>query len=509
MAKSSEIPCPPGRVLRLRMEGIAKRFGSTQALRSINLEVVPGEVHALIGENGAGKSTLMKILSGAEKPDAGLMTLDTEPYQPSGPQEARLRGVAMIYQELALAPHLNVETNVMLGLEESRWGFVRGQVHRQRVREALALLQHPEIRPETPVKRLSPAACQLVEVARALIVDARVIVLDEPTSSLTWRDTEHLFALVRRLKTRGVSIIYISHFLEEVQRIADRYTVLRDGRTTGTGLVAGTPLEAIIEEMVGRSVRDLYPKVPHSQGHSVLRVRNLAGKILPSCADLTLHRGEILGIFGLVGAGRTETLRTLFGLDPVLDGEIQVLGKLETRANPRNRISRGIGFLSEDRKQESLALSQSIADNLTYSRLEPYTWAGWLNLSRRQKAVRTWLERLHIRCRRPEQKVVELSGGNQQKVALARLLHQQADILLLDEPTRGIDVGSKAEIYRLIGALAQQGKAIIFVSSYLPELVGVCDNLAVMSRGRLNPGRPVTEWTTEQIMAAATGGGDS
>jgi ribose transport system ATP-binding protein len=494
---------------RLRMNDIYKRFGSTSALRGVSLEAAAGEIHALVGENGAGKSTLMKILSGAETPDAGTMELDGIPYEPSGPQEARLRGVAMIYQELALAPHLDVETNVMLGLEERRWGFVRSRLQRRRVEEALALLEHPEIRPETPVYRLNTGACQLIEVARALVVEARVIVFDEPTSSLTRHDTEHLFALIARLRSRGVSIIYISHFLEEVQRIADRYTVLRDGQSAGSGPVAGTPLETIIEKMVGRSLRDLYPRLPHEIGPTILEVSGLAGDPAPQSVSFTLHQGEILGIFGLVGAGRTDMLRVLFGLNRVAAGEVRIGGRPRTRTDPRKRIAEGVGMLSEDRKQEGLALSLSISDNLTYSWLKPYVRAGWwLNLSRRRAAVWTWLRRLGVRCRGPEQRVVELSGGNQQKVALARLLHQQADILLLDEPTRGVDVGSKAEIYRLIGELAQQGKAILFVSSYLPELLGVCDRLAVMARGRLSPVRPAAAWTAEQIMAFATGAGD-
>src|SRR5438552_1244587 len=332
---------------RLRMNAIHKRFGSTSALRGVSLEVAAGEIHALVGENGAGKSTLMKILSGAEKPDAGTMELDGRAYQPSGPQEARLRGVAMIYQELALAPHLNVETNVMLGLEEQRWGFVRSRSQRRRVEEALALLEHPEIRPETPVRRLSTGACQLVEVARALVVEARVIVFDEPTSSLTRHDTEHLFALITRLRRRGVSIIYISHFLEEVQRIADRYTVLRDGQSAGGGPVAGTPLEAIIEKMVGRSLRDLYPRVPHEIGDPPLEIQGLAGDPAPRSASLALHRGEILGVFGLVGAGRTEMLRVLFGLDPAVAGEVRIGGRPRTKSNPRRRIAERIGMLSE------------------------------------------------------------------------------------------------------------------------------------------------------------------
>jgi ribose transport system ATP-binding protein len=491
------------------MEDIHKRFGPTRALDGVSLEVAPGEVHALVGENGAGKSTLMKVLSGAERPDAGRMALDGQPYDPAGPHEARRRGVAMIYQELALAPHLDVETNVMLGREEHAWGFVRRRAQRRCVSAALALLAHPEIRPETPVRRLSPGACQLVEVARALVSDARVIVFDEPTSSLTRADTEHLFDLIRRLQARGVSVVYISHFLEEVQRVADRYTVLRDGRSVASGKVAGTPPAAIIERMVGRSLTDLYPTVPHEVAAPVLTVRGLEGSPLPAGVSLALHRGEILGIFGLVGAGRTELLRVLFGLEPCTRGEVWLYGRRADRATPALRIAEGVGLLSEDRKQEGLAVTQSIADNMTYSRLRPYTQAGWLNLSRRRAAVADWLRRLRVRCRGPEQKAIELSGGSQQKVALARLLHQGADVLLLDEPTRGVDVGSKAEIYRLIGELARQGKAVLFVSSYLPELLGVCDRLAVMSRGRLSAARPVREWTEEGILTYATGAGAS
>jgi ribose transport system ATP-binding protein len=480
----------------IQLRGVTRAFSGIQALGGVSFDLRRGEVHALVGENGAGKSTLMKILSGAERPDSGAMTLDGVPYQPSGPHQARLSGVAMIYQELALAPHLNDEHNIMLGLEQQRWGLVRRQAQRRRVEEALQLLAHPEIRPETPVYRLNPGARQLVEVARALVADARVIVFDEPTSSLTQADTAHLFGLIARLRQRGVSIVYISHFLEEVQSIADRYTVLRDGRSVATGAVKDTSIGAIIEQMIGRNLRDLYPRVPHTVGESLLEVSGFSGSPLPAGVSLTLHKGEILGLFGLVGAGRTEFLRALFGLDPVRAGEVRIGHWRSTRASPTLRIRQGVGLLSEDRKNEGLALSQSVADNLTGSWLKPYAWCGWLNLSRRRRAVAQWISRLRVRCRGPEQRVGELSGGNQQKVALARLLHQDADVLLLDEPTRGVDVGSKAEIYELIGQLAAQGKAILFVSSYLPELVGLCDRLAVMRRGR----------TEAEIMASATGG---
>jgi ribose transport system ATP-binding protein len=486
------------------MTGVAKRYGPTFALAGVDLIVLPGEVHALVGENGAGKSTLMKVLSGAERPDAGTMTLDGRPFGPAGPAAARRAGVAMVYQELALAPDLTVEANVLLGQEATRFGFLRSQENHRRVREALAVLEHPEIRPEALASGLSPAARQLVEIARALLTDLKVLVLDEPTSALDREDTDRLFALMRRLKGRGVSVVYISHFLEEIEAVADRFTVLRDGKAVGEGLVGEVGRAKIIELMVGRTLDEQYPRVPHAIGEPVLRIDRLSGVESPHDAELTLHRGEIFGIAGLVGSGRTELLRAVFGLDPVHSGEVTVK-HLSGRAGPRRRIRQGVGLLSEDRKGEGLALDQSITDNVTYSWLRPYQTLGVLNNRRRAAATTEVLGRLRTRYRDPSQPPGELSGGNQQKVALARLLHQRADVFLLDEPTRGIDVGSKAEIYRLVGELAAQGKAVLMVSSYLPELFGICDRLAVMSRGQLSPARPIAQWTPEQVMAFATG----
>jgi ribose transport system ATP-binding protein len=489
---------------RLRMTGVAKRYGPTVALAGVDLTVLPGEVHALVGENGAGKSTLMKILSGAERPDAGTMILDGRVYFPAAPSAARRAGVAMVYQELALAPDLTVEANILLGQEATAFGFLRRDENRRRVRDVLAVLEHPEIRPEAPASSLSPAARQLVEIARALLTDLKVLVLDEPTSALDREDTERLFALMRRLRARGVSVVYISHFLEEIEAAADRFTVLRDGKAVGAGVVGEVGRAKIIELMVGRALDEQYPRIPHTAGEPVLRIDRLSGVELPNGAELTLHRGEIVGLAGLVGSGRTELLRAVFGLDPVRSGLVTVC-HVAGGASPRRRIRQGVGLLSEDRKGEGLALDQSIVDNVTYSWLKPYQTLGVLNNRRRAAATTEVLGRLRTRYRDPKQPSGELSGGNQQKVALARLLHQEAGVFLLDEPTRGIDVGSKSEIYRLVGELAAQGKAILVVSSYLPELFGICDRLAVMSRGRLSPARPVDQWTPELVMAFATG----
>ncbi|AGA26983.1 sugar ABC transporter ATP-binding protein [Singulisphaera acidiphila] len=490
----------------LEMHGVSKSFGASRALDNVSLALRGGEVHALIGENGAGKSTLMKILSGAYRPDQGRMEIGGVAYAPRGPRGARNLGVAMIYQELTLAPHLSVEANVMLGQERVVAGFIRRKEHRRLVAQALELLDHPDIRPETVAGNLSVGAQQLVEVARALVADARLIVFDEPTSSLTERDAERLFEIIERLRAKGLAIVYISHFLEEVRRVAQHYTVLRDGRSVATGPVAGTELATMIGQMVGRDLTELFPRVPHEPGEPILELTELSRRPIPKKADLVLRRGEILGIAGLVGAGRTELLRAIFSLDSVRSGSVCVRGISSRNATPRLRIRQGLGYLSEDRKGEGLALGRSIEDNMTYSALDQYSRWGWLDLGRRKSDAAGWMTKLRIKAISPSQVIGDLSGGNQQKVAIARLLHQDAEVLLLDEPTRGIDLGSKAEIYRLIGELAAQGKAIIMVSSYLPELFGICDRIAVMTRGVLSKARPVSDWTEHSVMEVATGG---
>lgn len=488
------------------MTGVSKRFGATIALDNVDLHVAPGEVHALIGENGAGKSTLVKVLSGAIEPDDGNIRLDGVTFRPAGPLDARDHGIAMIYQELNLVPHMTVEENAMLGIEQTRCGILQRGPMRQRVIAALEQLNHPDIRPDVRVKDLGIGARQLVEVARALVADARIIVMDEPTSSLTQEDTAQLFELIRRLRDQGVSIIYISHFLEEVQQVADRFTVLRDGKTVGTGIVADTPTDKIIEMMVGQSVDEMFPRIPHEPGEPILDLAGLCGQNMPIDVSLQLRRGEILGIAGLIGAGRTELVRAVFGLDPVKAGRIKVaLAAPDRGTTPNRRLAQGVGMLSEDRKAEGIALPLSLADNVTLSRLDTVSRWGLLNLRRQKAATQRWIDKLDIRTEGPQQAAWSLSGGNQQKVAVARLLHQEADILLLDEPTRGIDVGAKVQVYRLMGQLAAQGKAILFVSSYIPELLGICDRIAVMNRGRLIDLRTAAGWTERDIMSAATG----
>ena len=492
------------RVARLAMRGVRKSFGATQALRGVDLDVRPGEVMALVGENGAGKSTLMKALSGAHAPDEGAMELDGATYAPRGPLDARARGVAMIYQELALAPHLSAMENILLGVEPARGPFLRWDVMRARAVEAMGQVGLSDVAPETPVRKLPIAQRQLVEIARALAFDCRLLVLDEPTSSLAAQDIERLFALIRRLRARGVSVIYISHFLEEVRAISDRFTVLRDGETVGHGVTAETPVARIIEMMVGRQVEDLYPRSPRVPGEVLLDVRDLAGSPKPESATLTLHRGEVFGIAGLVGAGRTELLRTIFGLQSVRSGAIRI-GTVSGNAGPARRWGQGVGLVSEDRKIEGLAARWSIADNITLARLGGLGPLGLVIPGRQHAACGPWIERIPIKCAGPAQPVGGLSGGNQQKVAIARLLHAGVDVLLLDEPTRGIDVGSKAQIYQLIDRLACDGKAVLMVSSYLPELMGTCDRIAVMCRGRLSAARPVSEWNEHRLMQVATG----
>jgi ribose transport system ATP-binding protein len=504
----SERSASSGESNGFEMRGIRKSFGATAALDGVDLSVAPGEICGLVGQNGAGKSTLMAILAGALAPDAGTMRIDGHAYAPRNPIEARRAGVAMIYQELSLAPHLSVMENVLLGAEPMRFGLVDRPRMRARTAAALAQLGHDDISPDAPVGSLSVAQQQLVEIARALAVGCRVLVLDEPTSSLGAADVRRLFALLRRLKSQGHAIVYISHFIEEVKTITDRFVVLRDGRNAGGGVTADTSNQAIVSLMVGAAPGDLFPRSPRRAGEPLLDVSELE----PGSATFTLHRGEILGIAGLVASGRTRLLRTLFGLQAVKSGRIRIGVYSSGSGGPRDRWRAGMGLLSEDRKDEGLALGLSVADNLTLTRLDPFGPHTLVFPARQTKSALAWIDKLGIRCAGPGQPAAELSGGNQQKIAIARLLHHDVDVLVLDEPTRGIDVGSKAQIYRLIDELVadnplRPAKAVLMVSSYLPELLGLCDRIAVMRRGRLQPARNAASLTEHELMMDATGAG--
>jgi ribose transport system ATP-binding protein len=493
-------------VIRLELTRLAKAFGAAQALSDVSLTASAGVVHAVLGENGAGKSTLMKLLSGAETPDAGELRLDGAVFRPASPESARRAGVSIVYQEPLFCADLTVRENILLGSEPTRGGVIDAAKSRAVAQRALeqvglgatALLQQR-------MGDLAPADRQLVSIARALSnVDCKVLILDEPTSALTGADTERLFQIVRRLAERGVTVLYISHFLEEVERIASEYTVLRDGRSVATGRVAETTREQLVSLMAGRAVSELFPRSARAPGPALLEVRDLSGRRLPRGVSLSVRRGEVLGIAGLVGSGRTELLRAIYGLDPRVSGQVLVDGTA-VAARPVALAARKVGLLSEDRKGEGLAEGLSIAENVTLSGSAALGPWGLAVPARSRRIASAWIEKLGIRCRGPEQRARALSGGNQQKVALARLLDQDVDVLLLDEPTRGIDVGSRADIYRLIDELATRGKAVLLVSSYLPELVGVCDRIAVMVRGKLGPARPARELTEHALLLEATG----
>jgi ribose transport system ATP-binding protein len=496
---------------RLSMRGLRKRFGATVALDGVDLDVEAGEVHALLGENGAGKSTLMKILAGAVVPDAGSIVIDGVGVEIRTPRDAQRHAIAMIHQELVLAPHLTVVENLRLGRERA--------TTLEDARSALADLEI-DVDPFARVGRLAPPERQLVEIARALVARARIVVLDEPTSSLGAAEIERVFAVVERLRALGAAVVFIGHHLDEVRRAATNCTILRDGRTVHRGPLADLDDRAVIEHMAGRPIARLHPHERRAAARTangpptevVLAIDACCGDERPVDASLALLRGEIFGIAGLVGAGRTELLRTLVGLDRLRTGTVRVSGRsIGVRSiRPRTMLAAGVGLLSEDRAGEGVALRESIAVNITLSSLERSSFSGRIVpglLRRSDLAARAlgWFERLAIKARDPEQAAIELSGGNQQKVALARLLEHDVEVLLLDEPTRGIDVGSRERIYAVLDEIAAAGKAVLVVSSVADELLGLCDRIAVMHDGVLGPARPASEWSRASILAAASG----
>jgi len=483
------------------------------ALDGVDLGVRPGEVHALIGENGAGKTTLMNLLAGAFPPDAGSMRLDGRDYAPRDAADARRRGVAHIHQELSLCPHLSVAENVLLGAEPARHGMVDFRRMERRAAELLAELGRETLDPRRRVAELGLPDRQAVEICRALASDAKIVLMDEPTSRLPRDSVTRLFETIRRMRGRGHAVLYVSHFLEEVREIADRFTVLRDGRSVATGELAATTDDELLEQMLGRA---LGPRLASGRsdgsrriGEALLEVEGLALPPELVSATLTLRRGEILGIAGLVGSGRTALLRCLFGLDRPAAGRIRFRGRdvPTDRLSSGRQIRRGLGYLSEDRQREGLALPMSIADNVTLTRLDTCSRAGWVDLSAQDVLSERAVRPLRVRSAGPRTPVHRLSGGNRQKVAVGRLLHQDPDVLLLDEPARGVDVGAREDIFREVAALAASGKAVLMVNSYVPELLDVCDTIAVMTRGRLSAPRAASAWTPESILEAAVGRG--
>jgi ABC-type sugar transport system ATPase subunit len=487
----------------LRLDSVSKTFPGVRALDSVQFDVRPGEVHALLGENGAGKSTLIKIMSGVHEPDGGTVELDGKPVRLGRPQDAQRAGIATIYQELLLFPELTVAENIFAGhAPRRRWGGIDWSLMRSRAREILASLDIHDLDVDRTVGALSVGNRQRVEIAKALSQNARVLIMDEPTAALTEADVERLFAIVRLLKARGVGIVYISHRLVEVFELADRVTVLRDGRHVGTREVAETREDELITMMVGRALDALFPKTAAEIGPPVLEVRGLSGRPQLRDIDLTLHRGEIVGLAGLVGAGRSELAQALFGIMPPDVGEILLDGRPVRIAGPRDAIRLGIAYVPEDRGQQGLVRPMRIRENVSLAVLRRLAKGGFIDFPAEAELARSIIRQFGVRASGIEQAVGKLSGGNQQKVVLGKWLATKPRVLIMDEPTRGIDVGAKAEIHRLMSELAGQGLAILMISSELPEILGMSDRVLVMRQGRLVAEFPRARASQEAIAGA-------
>jgi ribose transport system ATP-binding protein len=497
---SAETERAPEPVIRLR--NISKEFPGVLAVDEVDLDILPGEVHVVAGENGAGKSTLMKLLSQVERPSAGEIELSGAPVEFHGPRHAQNLGVAMVYQEFALAPDLSVAENLFMGREPGRFGFVN---RRAETSEAGELLERVglDLSPTRPVAGLTVAEQQRVEIAKALAIEAKVMILDEPTATLTEREIEELFGVIRSLTDEGIAVLYISHRLDEIFRIADRVTVMRDGKVVDTVPAGELDENKLVRMMVGREITDLYPKHEVEIKDVVLRATGICrGNVLKDCS-FEMREGEILGFAGLVGAGRTELARAVFGADRIESGSIELDGREVAVGTPQRAIEAGIGYLTEDRKGEGLALQLGVDKNITLANL-PASF-GFIDLGAERRVAERQRERLDIRTPSIRRAVRMLSGGNQQKVVVARWLETKARILFFDEPTRGVDVGAKAEIFQLIGGLAEEGRAIVLISSYLPELLNMCDRILVMREGSVSGEISRNEFSEERVIALATG----
>jgi ribose transport system ATP-binding protein len=485
----------------LEMERICKSFPGVRALDEVSFRAYPGQVHVLLGENGAGKSTLMKVLAGVYPKDSGTILFEGRQIEIGSTREALDLGISMVYQEPSLALHLSAAENIFLGREillSHKLGILDRQALNKNTAEILKRL-NLSFSPQAPVRELSAAQRQMVEIAKALSAEARIIILDEPTASLSETEIERLFQVIRDLKKRGIAFIYISHRLEEISEIGDRVTVLRDGRVVDT-VPASSPVDQMIRMMVGKPVKELFPRVDAPKGEELLRVENLCSKDILHDISFSVSAGEIVGLGGLVGSRRTELARAVFGADPLDSGRILVQGQPVRINSPADAIKAGIGYLSEDRKLVSLALSMSVRANITLATLDKCCAGPLLLRKKEYRLVENYIRDLGIKTRHADQKVEYLSGGNQQKVVVARWLATDAKVLFFDEPATGVDVGAKTEIYQLINQLAMQGRAVVIISSYLPELLAVCDRILVMCRGRIARELSREEATQEKIL---------
>jgi ABC-type sugar transport system ATPase subunit len=487
----------------LALSGIMKRFPGVVALDAVDFSVRAGRVHALVGENGAGKSTLLKVVAGAERPDGGTMTLDGKPVNFAAPRDALRAGITVIYQELSLVPALGADANIFLGMEPVRHGLLDRATAAARASEALHALG-ADFAPSTPVRDLSVAQQQLVELARALARQARLIALDEPTAALSHHESERLFGQVRALCDRGIGVVFVSHRLDEVRRLADEITVLRDGRRVFSGPARGLDDAALIRHMVGRDVE--YARVPAAtvpSGAAALEIRDLTRRRAFSDVSFVMRRGEIMGLAGLVGAGRTEVARCIAGADGFDSGAMVLRGTSYRPSSPREAIGRGVVYLPEDRKTQGLVLGLSVRENVTLPTLERFSSHGVIRRGAEREAAVQQAAAVELRPPEIEREAGTLSGGNQQKVVLAKWLLAQADVLLFDEPTRGVDVATKAELHRTIRALADAGKAVLVISSELPEILALADRIVVMREGRVAGELAASEATAERVLTLA------
>lgn len=492
--------------MRIKMQDIHKQFDHNKVLRGVDITIEPGHVHALMGENGAGKSTLMNILTGLLRQDEGQVLIDGQERQFANPKEAEENGISFIHQELITWPEMTVLENLFMGKEIVKsWGICDNHQMRQKAEEVFRSLDI-DLNLSQKMGDLSVGQQQVIEIAKSLLSDCSVLIMDEPTAALTEREIDKLFVIINQLKAKGVSIVYISHRMQEIFQISDFVTVMRDGRSIMTEQTALTSQEEVVRAMVGRDLEDYYPSKTAEIGPVVLEVNHLTSTGKFHEVDFQLHQGEILGVSGLMGAGRTEIMRAIFGLEPKVTGEVKLKGESLDNRSPQKVIEKGIGFVTENRKEEGLILDFSIRDNISLTALNEFSKQGLVNRKTEGEFVKMLIDRLGVKTSDMELPVQSLSGGNQQKVVLAKWIAAGSQVLILDEPTRGVDVGAKRDIYLLMNELAKNGVAIIMVSSDLPEIIGVSDRVLVVHEGRIAADLKKENLTEELIMTYATGG---